>query len=304
MELLPSPVKNTLSIINVAVVAVGLLGYGGYRYFELQKQNTVLEEKVAGLEKTVGELERSLASTTEDIARTRQENLFLAEILLSEQEKNSVFQSQIENISGTVGALQKLSETDPELLKKYSKVYFLNENYAPARLTNIDSKYVYDTNRPQLIRTEVLPNFLGMMDAARREGIELRVVSAYRSFYEQMSVKLGHTVTYGAGTANQFSADQGYSEHQLGTAVDLTLPEFDGISLDFETSPAYSWLTNNAYKFGFILSYPQHNSYYEFEPWHWRFVGTALSTTLYNGKKYFYNMGQSDINQYLISIFD
>jgi D-alanyl-D-alanine carboxypeptidase len=131
----------------------------------------------------------------------------------------------------------------------------------------------------------------------------LRVVSAYRSFAEQMTLKSGYRVQYGTG-ANAFSAEQGYSEHQLGTTVDFTTPVIKGAYASFENTTAYAWLTKNAYKYGFILSYPKGNSYYVYEPWHWRFVGKDLADRLHDEGLDFYEMDQREIDEYLIRIFD
>ena len=112
-------------------------------------------------------------------------------------------------------------------------------------------------------------------------------------------------MTYGAGTANSFSADQGYSEHQLGTAVDFITPGSAGqLSTTFANTPSFRWLTENAYKFGFELSYPATNTYYVYEPWHWRFVGIKLATYLHEHKLNFYDMDQRDIDTYLADLFD
>ena len=108
---------------------------------------------------------------------------------------------------------------------------------------------------------------------------------------------------YGSG-ANKFSADQGYSEHQLGTTVDFTTPDIGAGFSKFETTAAYTWLTDNAYKYGFALSYPKNNAYYQFEPWHWRFVGVELATKLHNDNMYFYDLNQRIIDTYLVYIFD
>ncbi|OGY96913.1 MAG: hypothetical protein A2122_01435 [Candidatus Liptonbacteria bacterium GWB1_49_6] len=279
------------------ILAAVLVGFGGYRYWTLYRYNNLLEERFAESENTMLELRVWLVSSTRD-------NADLTQILEREIGKNNLFESQIQDISGTVGALKKLSEVDRELLKKYSKVYFLNENYVPKELTSVDAQYLFNKTKPQLIHSRMLPFLARMLDTAKQEGIELQIVSAYRSFYGQQSVKTGYEITYGAGTANQFSAEQGYSEHQLGTAVDVTDPKTKGLYASFSKSASYAWLLENAHRFGFILSYPKSNSYYTFEPWHWRFVGVALAGALHDKNEYFYNMNQTEIDKYLISFFD
>jgi len=221
------------------------------------------------------------------------------------EEKNRMdsFASQIGDIQGTVGILERLSQTDPELLKKYSKVYFLNENYVPETFVKIPSKYTYDPAEDYLIYAKIWLFLRDLLIATENAGIDIQIISAYRSFGTQSGLKSSYTMIYGSG-ANEFSADQGYSEHQLGTAVDFTTSEIGVTFLNFEKTPAYQWLLGNAYKYGFILSYPEGNQYYQFEPWHWRFVGRALAEKLHQEGKNFYDLDQREIDQYLISFFD
>ena len=149
-----------------------------------------------------------------------------------------------------------------------------------------------------------MPFLTKMLDDANNASVIIQITSAYRSFSMQAAIKSSHLMKYGAG-ANSFSADQGYSEHQLATTVDLTTPNLEPIlDIKFETTPASVWLINNAYKYGFILSYPRNNTYYQYEPWHWRFVGVELATKLHNENKYFYDLTQREIDTYLAKIFD
>ena len=216
----------------------------------------------------------------------------------------NAFQGQINGISSTVGTLQKLSQTDPELLKKYSKVYFLNENYVPASLSNIPTNFLYDKTKPLQFLSNAEPFLENLLGAAQNAGLHLEVISAYRSFGTQGNLKSSYDVTYGAGTANSFSAEQGYSEHQLGTALDFTTPTVGATFSGFSKTPEYTWLTNNAYLYGFVLSYPPNNSYYVFEPWHWRFVGDSLAAYLHQTNEYFYDLDQRQIDTYLVKLFD
>ena len=254
-------------------------------------------------------LRAELASTTALLgANIEETHSSLSSALSAEKEsleaKLGDFEENVESISNTVGTLEKLSRTDPELLQKYSKVFFLNEHYAPERLVAIPQEIVYSETRPEKIHAAVFPHLEDLFDGAMRDGVELYVKSAFRSFEEQRSLKGQYSVTYGAGTANQFSADQGYSEHQLGTTVDFITTGTGGALPGFDKTAAYEWLLLNAYRFGFILSYPVNNGYYIFEPWHWRFVGEELADELHDSGRHFYELDQREIDEYLISIFD
>ncbi|MBI2120555.1 MAG: M15 family metallopeptidase [Parcubacteria group bacterium] len=305
--------KARIAIIFLAVLAAALF-YGGYRYrsatLELRAVKTDLlntvasfEKKVNGLEEEKMFIENARKTLESDLVQARAENMELSAVLAEERNKNSLFESQIKAIGGTVGTLEKLSKTDKELLRKYSKVYFLSENYKPSGLSDIASTTLYETTKAIQIHTKVLPFLTALLEAAKMNGTPLEIISAYRSFGEQAALKSGYTVTYGSG-ANKFSADQGYSEHQLGTTLDFTTPDLGSAFIKFERSGAYAWLTENAHLYGFVLSYPKDNAYYQFEPWHWRFVGVALATKMHNSRQYFYDLDQREIDSYLISFFD
>ncbi len=215
----------------------------------------------------------------------------------------NAFEGQIGDIASTVGTLDKLAHTDEELLKKYSKVYFLNENYNPSQLADIETEYRGPGSANYMIHAEVWPHLRELLEDAHEDGIALLVQSAYRSFSSQSALKSSYKVTYGSG-ANAFSADQGYSEHQLGTALDFTTKALGANFNPFATDPAYKWLLSNAHKYGFVLSYPEKNKFYVFEPWHWRYVGVDLARDLHSEGKYFYDLDQREIDAYLVKLFD
>ncbi|MCI0597800.1 M15 family metallopeptidase [Candidatus Parcubacteria bacterium] len=230
------------------------------------------------------------------------ENKELSEALQNEQQRNDAFEEQIDSISSEVGDLTKLSQIDPELLQKYSKVYFLNENYIPSELTQIPQEFIHDDD-DEFFHKNAWRFLRDLMEEAAEDGIDITIVSGYRSFDTQRILKNGYQVTYGSG-ANTFSADQGYSEHQLGTAIDFSTKTLGGGLAGFDTTAAYAWLTENAHEYGFVLSYPPDNAYYQYEPWHWRFVGQKLADDLQDDDKRFYDLDQRDINEYLLTLFD
>jgi D-alanyl-D-alanine carboxypeptidase len=284
--------NKTVLLSIVALVGLGAIGYLGYQW----------QTAMHALDATRTEL----ASTTQVAATTKAnleaDNQQLADALAAEKQRNDDFEGKIQDISGTVGKLDKLSKIDPELLQKYSKVFFLSENYTPAALAQIPKELSSD-DRDKYFQKEALPFLEDMMSAAKEDGINLQVASAYRSFDTQVLLKTSYKVTYGSG-ANAFSADQGYSEHQLGVTVDFTSSETGGSLSGFDTTKAYAWLTNNAYKYGFALSYPKNNAYYQYEPWHWRFVSEDLAKDLHDDQKYFFELDQRTLDTYLINFFD
>lgn len=245
---------------------------------------------------TIGQLEQ-------EMREVQQENDDITATLSEEQKKNLDLEREKRRNERKIDTLTKLTTIDPELLKKYSKVYFLSENYVPRKLDDIDAKYLIDPAKPLKILDDISKNLDDMLEDANRDGTELRALSAYRSFEEQKGLKSGYVVQYGTG-ANAFSAEQGYSEHQLGTTIDFTTPAIKGAYTTFENTSAYDWLTKNAYKYGFVLSYPKGNTYYVYEPWHWRFVGEDLADDLHDDNMHFYEMDQRKIDEYLIDIFD
>lgn len=269
------------SVILGVLALSGAAFYAGYTYWHLEGEKALI---------------------LSDLEQSRLESYNLMREIDVREEIIASFQDQIKSIAGTVGTLEKLSQTDEELLKKYSKVYFLNENYVPTKLTVIDEAYLNKSATNIEIHADVAPHLEDLLSEAHREGHQLLVASAFRSFATQSSLKAGYTSVYGSG-ANKFSADQGYSEHQLGTAVDFTTEKLGANFSLFASDPAYKWLLENAYNYGFILSYPSGNTYYKFEPWHWRYVGVELATKLYEERKNFYDLDQREIDQYLIKLF-
>lgn len=299
------------NIIPAGIVFVVL---GGFLVYEFMR--------ISALTENIGSLTTELASTTamlsqntnqlsQNITDLRTQTVGISNTLSNTQQNISAVETKvggveqaIGSISGTVGNLQKLSQIDPELLKKYSKVFFMNENYIPAHLIDIPDDYLYSILNSQQFLTEAWPFLRSLIDSAKADGVTIYIKSAFRSFGEQGSLKSLYTVIYGAGTANSFSSDQGYSEHQLGTTVDFITTGLGGQTDGFDNTASYQWLLGNAHRFGFVLSYPKNNSYYVYEPWHWRFVGVKLATDLHNKKQYFYNVDQREIDAYLVNIFD
>ncbi|MCC7500550.1 M15 family metallopeptidase [Candidatus Nomurabacteria bacterium] len=282
--------KNPLPFDPLYIVLALVIAGFGYSTYQLNETAVKL-----------GLTTQELASTTTAL---EERQVAMSDELYAATQGWQAIQSRLGGFENSLGTLEKLSKTDPELLQKYSKVFFLNEHYAPERLSQIEKEFTYDESRPERIHSSVLPYLEDMLSDAQKAGVEIFVKSSYRSFEEQSKLKSAYSVTYGAGSANTFSADQGYSEHQLGTTVDLISKGQGGELAGFEKTAAYAWLQKNAYKYGFVLSYPPNNAHYVFEPWHWRFVGEELADYLHDREKYLYELEQRQIDEFLATLFD
>jgi D-alanyl-D-alanine carboxypeptidase len=298
-----SPInRSRLAIIVGAVLFIGILIFGFVKILSLDKRVAVLSRDLAS---TTATLYGTTNSLSETLSSAKGEIASANNSINAIKDKVGGVEETVGSISGTVSTLQKLSATDPELLKKYSKVYFLNENFTPAHLVQIPQGYVYSNTVPEQFLQESEPFLRSLLVAGRADNVSLYVRSGFRSFGRQQTIKSKYNVIYGEGTANSFSADQGYSEHQLGTAVDFITEGLGGeLTENFDTTMAFKWLKDNAHKFGFVLSYPKGNAHYTYEPWHWRFVGVKLATHLHNNNINFYDMDQRDIDSYLVNLFD
>src|SRR6185437_5614615 len=140
-------VAPALSLLLLASLA-GL----GYEYYILYLANDSYAARIKNLSE-------ELASAT----TTAQQ---LNDAYTAERARNDDFENQIDDLTGTVKTLDKLSKTDPQLLAKYSKIYFLNENYTPSSLSDIPKDDGFGTDEHQFL-TPALPHLKDLIDDAR-----------------------------------------------------------------------------------------------------------------------------------------
>lgn len=172
----------------------------------------------------------------------------------------------------------QLSIDDPaSLWVVVNKTRPLNpKNYVPA-LANLS----FPGGRGQM-RPEAAAALQQMFaDYQAQGGSQLTVVSPYRSYNTQVSTYNGWVSRLGQAQADRQSARPGTSEHQTGLAVDINT----GADQGFGASPPGVWLAANSYKYGFIVRYPDGSepiTGYEYEPWHFRFIGVELATEMHS----------------------
>jgi D-alanyl-D-alanine carboxypeptidase len=143
------------------------------------------------------------------------------------------------------------------------------------------------------IREEVALPLAEMFDAAEKDGVTLTVCSAYRSHEHQQELfdrKIRGYSKQGLSYLDAFRIGSysviipGTSEHELGMALDIVTPGYTELNEGFAKTKAGRWLAVNAYKYGFILRYPEGKEYITgiiFEPWHYRYVGKEAAKDIY-----------------------
>jgi len=107
--------------------------------------------------------------------------------------------------------------------------------------------------------------------AARQEGVEVSLVSAFRSLEYQRRI-FERKILAGESLESilKVNAPPGYSEHHTGRAVDIATPDCPPLVAQFETTAAFGWLARQAHRFGFAMTYPRENPFgMAYEPWHW-----------------------------------
>ena len=124
--------------------------------------------------------------------------------------------------------------------------------------------------------------FKQMQAAARRAGVNLDPISGFRSVEDQdyLFFRIKEQRTQNTTERAEVSAPPGFSEHHTGYAVDIgdgNVPATH-VETSFEKTAAFRWLSNNAARYSFELSFPKDNAQgISYEPWHWRFVGDSHS---------------------------
>jgi zinc D-Ala-D-Ala carboxypeptidase len=162
------------------------------------------------------------------------------------------------------------------------QTFRLSSAYKP---TDLRSTSYASLNSGFSVRRHVIADLKAMAEAARGAGARLAVQSAYRSYATQKATFDYWVRVHGYAVALKESARAGHSEHQLGTTVDFR--SYGGSApwnyTDWGNTKAGAWLKANAWKFGFIMSYPKGKTSltcYTYEPWHYRYVGRTRAAKI------------------------
>ena len=185
-----------------------------------------------------------------------------------------------------------------DLLTIVTKTYGLSSGYAPDDLVPLADYLGNDVTLgyPIYLRAVMIEPLLQMIRDMQAAGLEPQILSGYRAYSEQAAAYAKWAAEF-PDRVDILSAPPGHSEHQLGTTLDFGSPhlaEYSGDpTLQFHTyfykTPEGVWLSENAWKYGFTLSYPRESQEltgFFYEPWHYRYVGVEMATILQNAGTY------------------
>lgn len=148
-------------------------------------------------------------------------------------------------------------------------------NYIPKKLKELDIES--STRKGVCLTEEATTSFESMVKDAKEAGYTIRATSGFRS-YETQKKLFENALKKDEARARVSIAKPGHSEHQLGTAVDITgsTVNYSSATSTFNETPEDLWLRENTYLYGFIQSYPkgkEDTTGYRYESWHYRYVG-------------------------------
>ena len=144
---------------------------------------------------------------------------------------------------------------------------------------------------PGVIRAVAIDDLRAMARAAARNGTPIAVNSPYRSYADQVASFNGWVNVDGYDDAITYSQRPGHSEHQLGLTIDfMTLGGGSALQGDWATDPSGAWMAENAWKYGWLMSYPlgdngelfNQRTCFHYEPWHYRYLGRAMARKVHN----------------------
>jgi D-alanyl-D-alanine carboxypeptidase len=147
-------------------------------------------------------------------------------------------------------------------------------DYTPGDLVEVPVAHTWTP----LMRAEASDAVVALFQAASAEaGLSLASNSAYRSYSTQVDLYAGD---------DNLTARPGYSEHQTGLTMDIGAASGNcSLRTCFTDTPEGAWLRDNAWRFGYLLRYPADKTAvtgYDFEPWHFRYIGVDLATEMHN----------------------
>ena len=172
---------------------------------------------------------------------------------------------------------------DDLILVVLDRTYALSPDYVPGDLVPATAAGLTGASGTRLVRAALVEDLAAMAGAWDSAGLSISIDSAYRSHASQAVTFATWTARLGPAEAMERTARPGHSEHQLGTALDLTSPGWSGRFGDWAVDSAEgAWMAEHGWEYGFVMSYPaggRDATCFSYEPWHYRWIGREAAAT-------------------------
>lgn len=231
------------------------------------------------------------------------------------KDKESAESTETVTVTVSVTETAPPSEEEDENIDNKWAMFLVNKkNPLPADYdSRIETKVVFESWREYFLDVRAAEYLEKMLKDAEKDGIDLYVVSAYRTMeYQQQNFdnsvqdRVDSGMSYDDAYADTLAevALPGESEHNAGLALDIMVEEYQSMDDDgFEDTEAFAWLDKHAAEYGFILRYPkgkQEITGIIYEPWHYRFVGVYYANEIKKSglclEEYYEQQGWTDGN--------
>ena len=211
--------------------------------------------------------EYSLKYVVKDKSNNIKEKEFKLIVKEKEMPKNTTNDN---NQTKTIGKSSK-----GYIIEQKDGIYYINGILVANKSYSLPSTY-----NPGGLLNVFTTNYNKMQNDAANEGINLKIISGFRSYGTQQTLYNNYVARDGKAEADRYSARAGHSEHQSGLAADI-----NSLEQSWKNTKEGKWLNDNCYKYGFIIRYPEGKediTGYMFEPWHIRYVGIDVAKSIYN----------------------
>lgn len=172
----------------------------------------------------------------------------------------------------------KETDTSKNELMLVNRLYGLSKDYEPDDIIDVPSQYAYTGVK---ISNSIMDNITALIDAASEDEYTFVLADGYRSYSEQESIFERYKNAYGYSEADRIAARAGHSEYQTGISFTI-VPLYKEYDKPKE-SPEYKWLSDNAYKYGFIFRFPDNKTSitgFEASTWRLRYVGSEAANII------------------------
>ncbi|MGR3764710.1 M15 family metallopeptidase [Rossellomorea sp. NS-SX7] len=279
----------------ILVIAGSLVMLSGCQQAQEWSENLLGKKQT---EETQEKEEDTNQGVTESPAEPQEEDtneqIPAEETVPPELQLESQFFNHVKEVNG-----KQVIQNPANILALVNKEFALGE-YKPKDLVRPKVPFVFGNQELEkaYIREEAAKALEQMFAEAESQQIFLTAISGYRS-YEYQEMLLNREIEqFGKEKAVMAVAPPGQSEHQSGLAIDISSKsnEFQ-VNIEFGQTKEGKWLAENAYKYGFILRYPEDKvdiTKYQYEPWHFRYVGPQAAKVIHENdwtlEEYFQNV--------------